>query len=262
MAMACNLLTTIGGTPAIANQQSVARYPGSLPGGVRPGLVVYLSGLSEAFLQGVLMELEFPQNGPVAFAVPGETFPTIGDFYDAIANAFIQNQHEITGERQLSASGGLLGQLKAIQSLDDAKEAIARIKEQGEGTTTSPNAVHFGGELAHFYRLAEIKHGRSLVEVSSNEWRYEGALVPFPDVLPVGKVPSGGYFGIPEIDAFDQQFSKLLRTLEDAWAEGNQEKLDEAMYMKMRRLASAGKAIMEMPIGHGPSTYAPCFRFV
>ncbi len=36
--LACNLLVAIGGTPLIASETTVPKYPGELPGGVRPGL--------------------------------------------------------------------------------------------------------------------------------------------------------------------------------------------------------------------------------
>lgn len=37
MGLACNLLTTIGGTPILHDPQFIPKYPGRLPGGVRPG---------------------------------------------------------------------------------------------------------------------------------------------------------------------------------------------------------------------------------
>ena len=40
MGLACNMLTTIGGTPQINTPAAVPKYPGHLPGGVRPHLTV------------------------------------------------------------------------------------------------------------------------------------------------------------------------------------------------------------------------------
>jgi len=47
MALACNMLTTIGGTPEINTEKVRPKYPGHLPGGVRKGLTVALTGLSK-----------------------------------------------------------------------------------------------------------------------------------------------------------------------------------------------------------------------
>jgi rubrerythrin len=78
MGLACNMLTTIGGTPQIST--SVPTYPGPLPGGVSPDLTVYLAGLSIDYLQNVYMQIEYPEGGPIARAAAGETYPTIGAF--------------------------------------------------------------------------------------------------------------------------------------------------------------------------------------
>lgn len=47
LGLAGNLLTTIGGAPRLADVRTVPTYPGPLPGGVRPGLIVSLSGLTK-----------------------------------------------------------------------------------------------------------------------------------------------------------------------------------------------------------------------
>jgi Ferritin-like len=77
------MLTTLGGTPQMNTQGVVPKYPGRLPGGVRPQLTVALIGLSKQIIADMYLQIEFPEKGPVAFAL-GETFPTIGAFYDAL----------------------------------------------------------------------------------------------------------------------------------------------------------------------------------
>src|SRR4051812_23194509 len=47
MALACNLLAGIGGTPRINRSPAVPEYPRPLPGGVKPRLTVGLSGLTK-----------------------------------------------------------------------------------------------------------------------------------------------------------------------------------------------------------------------
>ncbi|NJP82759.1 hypothetical protein HCK01_36730, partial [Streptomyces sp. AA8] len=41
------MLTTIGGAPRMADAALVPKYPGPLPGGVRPELSVSLTGLTK-----------------------------------------------------------------------------------------------------------------------------------------------------------------------------------------------------------------------
>src|SRR5207244_9180553 len=158
LGLTCNLLTTVGGTPEINSPLTVPKYPGLLPGGVRPNLIVPLSGLTRQTVKEVFMEIEYPQGGPIAFDL-STTFATIGDFYDAVLDAVTQCSGAITGGRQLTAQNTLLGTLLRIQNVADAQKAIEEIKEQGEGTSQSPTAVDFGGDFAHYYRFAEIYYG-------------------------------------------------------------------------------------------------------
>ena len=72
--LACNLLVAIGGTPLLTDAAVVPTYPGPLPGGVRPGLIVPLRKLDKAQAK-VFMEIEYPQDGPLpsAFAAADTT---------------------------------------------------------------------------------------------------------------------------------------------------------------------------------------------
>jgi hypothetical protein len=188
MALACNMLTTIGGTPEINTQADLPKYPGPLPGGVRPWLRVALTGLTKQVVENIYMQIEYPESGPLAMFA-GESFPTIGEFYDAILDAFRRlNQSEITGARQVTRGQKLF----AINALADAERAIDRIKRQGEGTSMSPFSDDIGQNPAHYYKFAEILRGRKLVETQDKKWKYEGKIIPFPEVLPVAEVPEGG----------------------------------------------------------------------
>src|SRR3954454_1227253 len=155
MGLACNMLTTIGETPAINSPSTVPKYPGQLPGGVKPELTIALQGLSKDVVENVFMQIEFPEHGPVRVALE-ETFASIGAFYDAILDAFkTLPPASITGARQLISSS--IG-LTKITTMAEGENAALRIKEQGEGTSQSPFATDFGGELAHFYKFGEILH--------------------------------------------------------------------------------------------------------
>ena len=66
MSLSCNMLTTIGGTPAIDTPDFIPKYPGPLPHGVRPTLKsVGLVGLSLDVVENVFTQIEYPESGPV-----------------------------------------------------------------------------------------------------------------------------------------------------------------------------------------------------
>ncbi len=162
--LACNLLNTIGGEPEIAHWKAVPKYPGPLPGDVRPGLIVPLTGLTRRLVYEVFMEIEYPEDGPIPHYRRSMSSPTIGAFYSAIADAFEVNAKAIQGTRQLVGPPAV--PVVAIDTLDKALQAISKIKEQGEGTSKSPLATDFGDELAHYYEFGEIYHGRKFVKDS------------------------------------------------------------------------------------------------
>src|SRR5262249_51577192 len=82
MGLMCNLLAALGEAPAINSKAFVPPYPCELPGGVHPGLIVGLAGLSIPLVRDVWMQIERPLNPvPVGIGVV-QTFQTIGQFYD------------------------------------------------------------------------------------------------------------------------------------------------------------------------------------
>jgi Ferritin-like len=258
MGLACNMLTAIGGTPRI--NTSVPTYPGPLPGGVRPELTVYLAGLSKEYLLNVYMQIEYPEAGPVVLAL-GQTFPTIGAFYDAILDAFRQLSPNIAGGNQLKSSiGG--NRLFVIQTIGDVERAISEIKEQGEGTSQSPLAEDFGGELAHYYKFAEIWHGKTLIW-RDGRWQYAGDPIPFPDVYQMAPIPTGGYVSPSSqvqkaLQDFDQQYTTLLDNLQSAWDNHSQGDLGLAIGA-MFELGSRATAIMQFQLSDGSGVYGPDF---
>jgi Ferritin-like len=250
LGLACNMLTAIDGKPQI----TAPGYPGPLPGGVRPGLEVFLAGLTEATV-AMYMQIELPEN-PVLEA---ESFATIGAFYDAISAAFatlFPSDHQFSTTNQISFS---IGQetLPVLNTLADVHNGITTIKEQGEGTSTSPDVPQFGGELAHYYRFGEIFHGRKLIEVGG-QWQYAGDEIPFPDCYPVKQVPAEGYPGVPAIQTFDETYSTLIGQLQDAWS-GHSGELGEAVGT-MFTLASNAQAIVTQPLPDGSGNYGPDFK--
>ena len=256
MGLACNMLSTIGGTPHIV----VPSYPGPLPGGVRPELTVYLAGLTPELVHNVFQQIEMPEH-PVPTRTAETPYPTIGAFYEAISKAFAQaGESIIKGERQLSTSFSDQNNetIYPITSLALAQKAIEEIREQGEGTPQTPDAVGFH-ELAHYYRFGEIYYGRALVKVAPGQWAYEGDAIAFPACWPMAKVPAGGYS--PNITGtFDGLFTSVLANLEAAWVEGGpagQSFLQNGVNVMFSLYAEA-VTLMQIP-APGGGNYGPDF---
>ncbi|MFJ9441220.1 ferritin-like protein [Kitasatospora sp. NPDC101235] len=271
----CNMLTSIGGTPHVTGGAVVPQYPGALPGGVRPELEVYLSGLSRdsAFL---FSEIEKPDN-PIALA---ETYTSIGAFYTRIAEVFPAFAHLLTGQRQIefpmAGQHGAGNDIVPMNTIGDVLQAIEIIKAQGEGTDASPENPFPGkpGELAHYYRFREIHHGRKLIQVSDSahpKWDFQGDPIPLPDCHPAARVPAGGWAEDPtnrptpdtaaKLDAFDGHYSSMLRDLEEAWRSGTTPPLFSAIG-SMGAMRSAARTVLAIPLPDGSgSTYCPEFRY-
>jgi rubrerythrin len=274
MGLVCNMLTTIGGTPVLADPKVVPKYEHVLPGGVRPGLIIFLEGLTKSSVE-MFSEIERPEH-PVARLA---TFATIGAFYTAIEEVFETHQHLISGDRQIDFSLESHGQgnkIIPLDTIDKVRAAIEVIKEQGEGTSASPENPFPGkpGELAHFYVFREMFHGKKLIKVSEDPvvWDFQGEDVPLPPAFPMGRVPEGGWANsglnapTPQVqqvlDAFNTHFSAMLRALEGAWQTGDSDALLPAIsHMGGMRTKARKLVQLELPDGSG-KTYGPEFLYL
>jgi hypothetical protein len=266
-AYACNMLRAVGGQVTI----TPPTYPGPLPGGVAPGLEVHLAGLSDKTLD-MYMAIEQPETIPPA--VEGEMFPTIGAFYDAVAQTFNVLQPPISTFGQIPGGvpvpdpdkpddpmATITESFEPMPTLQAIQDAITLIKDQGEGTGTSPDAPQFdppGGELAHYFRFGEIRYRKRYVETDGH-WGYTGDHVGLPECYPVAEVPKGGYKGVSKVAAFDHQFQQVLIHLQNAWTgEGSSDELGKAIEA-MNGLSGLAKEIVVMPIPAGTGNYGPDF---
>ncbi len=231
MGLACNMLNAIGGAPAIDEPGFLPVYPGPLPGSVESGLVVPLAPFSSDLVHDVFMTIEEPEDPlefPVAELAAALQPLTIGQFYTAIADQLKAAGEDIfTGDpaRQVTHDLGI-EELVAITGLDSALAAIETIVEQGEGTTQSPTDEE--GELAHYYRFAEIYNGRLLVPnpaappdaPADERFQYAGDEIPFdadgvrPLVLNPGpdSYPAGSAAARADT-SFNYTYTSLLRSL-------------------------------------------------
>jgi hypothetical protein len=261
MALACNMLSTLGGTPEIATKDAAPHYPGPLPGGVHPELTnVTPQALSKDLVLNVFMKIEEPGWAPLVTGLAaGVTYKTIGAFYQAVLDAFgkLDDQSDFKKRPQLTRGSRLF----AIGSRADAEKAINLIRLQGEGTPQTPEQAD--GEPAHYYEFGQIWHEKK-VAVKNGQWVYDPAApFPFPPTIyPMAPVPEGGYTKAAD---FDGQYSDLLRALESAWgaadAATGQQRLTSAISL-MYGLADPARALMQVPIPGGGGNFGPSFQFL
>ncbi|MFJ3789173.1 ferritin-like protein [Kitasatospora sp. NPDC090091] len=248
--LVCNMLTTIGGKVVLTDPATVPKYPGQLPGGVNPGLEVYLSGLTRESA-ALFASIEKPEH-PLGFAADGNT---IGAFYQRIADVFPKFAGLISGQRQVKASltsHGAGNDIVPMNNIDDVLAAIHIIQTQGEGTDASPENPFHGdpGELAHYYAFKEIAVGKKFVPVGQKGcYDFVGPDIPLPAASQIPRIPGGGWINSPgnEPDAntaalladFNQLYSQMLRALEAAWGEGGDGTVGSAPSLmgKMRKAA-------------------------
>ncbi|HUA58743.1 MAG TPA: ferritin-like protein [Verrucomicrobiae bacterium] len=260
MGLACNMLTALGVAPGILSGYQKITYPGPLPGDVRPQLTVTLAGLTKPYIRDVYMQIEYPESGPIALHL-GMSYPTIGAFYDAVEAAFLKLKPTLSATNQLTQniSGN---QINPITTLDEVTQAITTIKQQGEGTSQTPDDA--SGELAHYYKYAEIYHGKQFVQDPvTKKWDYNGPAITFPDVYPMTAIPKGGYVNpapsvAQALQTFNTQFTTLLTDLQTAWATGSQTTLNQAIN-DMFPLGKMANAILQFDLPDKSGVYGPDF---
>jgi Ferritin-like len=278
MLLACNLLNAIGGAPNINSPNFVQAYPTHLPGTVNTGLVVPLKPFSKTLVETVFMEIEEPET-PLSFPVmtladldlpPSRT---IGQFYGRIKDKLeTLGAAAFTGDpaRQVSTPEFEAILPETQQTVTDLKSAVAAIEfivEQGEGTAEEPDLK---GELAHYYKFAEISKGRTLI-VNPNatatsppqeRYIYGGDRITIePGIQPVLENPRSSDYaaGSPERQASDdcnRVYTKILGQLHSAF-NGSAGDLQPAIDSMTNDLRPAIRTLMAitLPDGHraGPT---------
>ncbi|MGD3112563.1 ferritin-like domain-containing protein [Streptomyces sp. YGL11-2] len=257
LGLVSNLLVAVGGRPRI--RDAAPTYPGPLPGGVRAGVTVYLSGLTKSLVHDVMMAIEAPE---VPLAQAANNSPTIGGFYGELQKAFRTTAPELSTRGQLSSYIGS-DDLKPVENLDDVERSMEIVKEQGEGTASSPSNTFEDDHPAHYYAFSEIYHGQRLHNVSG-KWEFTGAAVPFPDVRPMARVPADGWPHPPTdvqrlLERFDSTYHAVLDSLDRAWDGDGHRALSAAVH-SMRGLEDPAVELMGIAIPDAPGTYGPQFR--
>lgn len=271
LALACNMLSSIGGQPKIYDAtKSGLRYPTHLPGGVHPELLLKLSGLTDDTLDDFL-EVELPQsdidiepyhNKYTTDHDDRAHSQTIGALYDAIAAEFQSLKPPMRPDNQVS---GPLSWF-IVDTPAKVNSAIHWIKTQGEGAIdTSPQNTGLK-KLSHFYRFWEIRKRKKIEkDKATGKFVFKSPL-EFPEVWPMAVVPKGGYKQkdvSPDIwvllSKFDETYTKLIKLLERAWGDAGQAALWNAIDT-MFDLEKYAIPLIKTPIPGGKGNYGPCFR--
>ena len=253
--LACNMLTAIGATPEIAQASFVPSYPTlGLPGGVQPGLLVDLLPLGLQALN-TFMQIEYPETGQL-----GGDPDSIGAFYDTIAAGFVNVNPTIVADapqvkyNNIDAEGDDLFAITSVGSSPtpdpgSALYAISLIKDQGEGTSASPDQDTFDPDnLAHYYKFAQIYYGNSLVQVNG-QYQFAEPAITMPGIYTFAQSNA-----TPDPSAtFNQQFSNLLKALQSAWTSTGS--IGPALGL-MGTLGGTGKALIQQ------QGVRPEFKFV
>lgn len=181
LAIVANLLNAIDGTPQIFDKCFIPVYPSRFPGGIEPNLVLRLAPLSLDLVRSVFMEIETPTQTGIDSDAEDIHNDTIGCFYARVRRNMIRleekakregvNNTIFTGNPARQVNYGALA--SPVTNLKEALAGIRKIVTEGEGTSQL-NPTDKYEELAHYYKFAEIVHGRRLFKKPNGNWDYVG----------------------------------------------------------------------------------------
>ncbi|GIG90339.1 ferritin-like domain-containing protein [Plantactinospora endophytica] len=196
---------------------------------------------------------------------------TIGWYYNQIARAIIRfdDGKLFTGDPAKQVGWpDAPGTLFQVTDRRSALLGILQIIEQGEGSPHDVDGDNLGDpeELGHYYRFAEIVHGRQLIRNSRGKWAYEGPEIPFD---PEGVYPvvddadsyrlADGSVGRRESLRCDESYTNMLTSLHRVF-NGHPEEMDNAVAL-MGQLQIQAKRLFDIPSADGASTVlGPAFQ--
>ena len=251
MAIACNMLSALGGSPQLKTMNIPFPTQG-LPGGAEPDLFIGLARFSKKQLKN-FMRIEIPEFLLKEKNLP-EEYPTIANFYNSIREAIIENSEAVEAAAKETAER-LKNNLPPNQVGDDIGfstfnfkdgdypvqmlcAGIDEILEQGEGASTQELITSnlYESEESHYAKFASLYYGAAyqkpepLVELTSENESdfFKGMPIGWPEVVNTLAVPADGYAKILALDpnaqavsvdlnAFDTGFSTMLDALDTAW---------------------------------------------
>ncbi|HEY6887061.1 MAG TPA: ferritin-like protein [Solirubrobacter sp.] len=284
MVLAANTLNAIGGRPLVAGGEHVPRYPHELPDGVVLDLLPFSPEAVEAFLavenpghsvHTALDPATRRHEHHISKAVETANGPTtIGEFYAEIVALLDETANDIgeaalfsgdparqvTREYYYAAGGGSI----TVSDLASAHAALAEIVEQGEGEMHS--MYDDEGDLAHYFRFQQLKHGRAYVpEDDAGEPSGAPVSVDYAASYPMLANPRTAEYGDPELravsDTANRAWSELLVQLERSF-NGEPAELIPAVH-SMFKLRDAALVLLANPVAEHPGRHAgPTFEWL
>lgn len=274
MSIACNVINALNGSPHVNDPKFIPDYPGPLPMGIG-GLTATLAPLSKDAIQ-LFMDIEEPEGGGIDFPIKEavteavEEYATIGQFYHAVQAKI---KELVPGKMPGDPAKQMTSifppdQLFKILTGDDAVRALEIIVDQGEGTSKSP--LDPSGDLAHYYRFAEIFYGKQLVpdKTEPKGYSYSGAPIPFDTSGIYPLYPNTKLSDLPAnseayktAQQFAQAYTRLLNAL-DTTFNGHPENITETLGM-MYDIKLYGDKLAAMPFpGKTGYNVGPVFQYM
>jgi hypothetical protein len=184
MTLAANILNAVGGEPDFVHEKFIPIYPGPMPGGLHPELVLRLQPLSKNLLKEVFMVVEQPREAPLDNDTEIHNL-TIGSFYRKIRKELKRlNKTEdlFISDHSRQIDGTYFpkdARVRAfpVTNLTTAFKAIDLILSEGEGSTMTDPTDFTHHDLAHYYKFEEIYQGRELLK-NGKKWTYTGDPIP------------------------------------------------------------------------------------
>jgi hypothetical protein len=185
---------------------------------------------------------------------------TIGQFYALIREQMPHAAFSADTSKQITHA--MMSDLFEVTDADSAIAAIDLIVEQGEGTKTSPLDGDAEGDLAHYYRFAEIFNEHKLVKhpdpdlPPDEQYSYTGdpILIDPAGVRDVVDDPQRSSFAadphaLALFDNFNYTYTSLLKSLHTTF-NGTPGELDSAIgLMESCKQQALALTALELPGG-------------
>jgi Ferritin-like len=272
MCLACNILNALGTNPELTAPKYPAPLPGGISGGGQEALIIHLLPFSkDAMAQA--MSIEEPEDGPIAFphetvaAAAAPEFMTIGQLYAELDKflATLAPSKWKPGRNQIDDRQFFAGKVFSVNGYDEAHRAIQDIVSEGEGSKTSP--LNFEGEVAHYYRFAEIYNDQVLTKSKNPKgFAWTGTLgVDWAGVYPAIADPQSHDFSKDPPAARDAQnkcdeaYTRLVQELQRAVA-GETGRLGNAV-RAMFDLRMSSKHALNVTLAVPTQVAGPSFRY-
>lgn len=254
MAMACNILNAIGGSPVLNDPSLHPSYPCPLPGHSKTNnaFIVELNKCCPASIAN-FVKIELPEKF-YGNKHHQDGWCTIGEFYDAIA-ALINSETLIDADFQHGKQAGnkfnpAHGTLYEVHSRADALTVLTEIIDQGEGY--SGEMYDKDHQLTHYWKF------QSIHDLMVNElWDFES------EVYDMAANPDESFFS-EEAKKLNLEFNtvwtQLLDTLHEAF-NSESPALDKSIDM-MFQLNNPAVALMQIPLSGKAGNAGPTFEFI